>query len=80
LPPGKKDPDYWFWRNIYYNMDQVLCVCWNYFAMGTMDYVSDLFKYRFWEINSDRMYFLSLSILCFIFSKKALGDLVQFED
>ena len=23
LPPGKKDPDYWFWRNIYYDMDQV---------------------------------------------------------
>ena len=23
LPPGNKDPDYWFWRNIYYDMDQV---------------------------------------------------------
>ncbi|KAL7073027.1 hypothetical protein ACQ4LE_007861 [Meloidogyne hapla] len=22
LPPGNKDPNYWFWRNIYYDMDQ----------------------------------------------------------
>lgn len=30
LPPGKKDSDYWFWRNIYYDMDQGPGCCSDY--------------------------------------------------